>query len=131
MVSRSRAARIARKIQKELSEILIFEATDPRLAGAYITDVSVDRELAFASIYVSALEGVERQAEILEGFVNAAGYLRGMLVRRIELRSFPQLRFNWDPTPENADKIDQLIHKIQQEEQSDESDANSEPDDNK
>ena len=54
MVSRSRAARIARKIQKELSEILIFEATDPRLAGAYSTDVSVDRELAFASIYVSA-----------------------------------------------------------------------------
>jgi ribosome-binding factor A len=131
MVSRSRAARIARKIQKELSEILIFEATDPRLAGAYITDVSVDRELAFASIYVSALEGVERQAEILEGFVNANRYLRGMLVRRIELRSFPQLRFNWDPTPENADKIDQLIYKIQQEEQSDESDANSEPDDSK
>ena len=129
MVSKSRAARIARKIQKELSEILIFEATDPRLAGAYITDVSVDRELAFARIYVSALEGVERQAEILEGFVNATGYLRGLLVRRIELRSFPQLRFNWDPTPENADKIDQLIHKIQQEEQSDESDTNSEPDD--
>ena len=129
MVSKSRAARIARKIQQELSEILIFEATDPRIAGAFITDVSVDRELAFASIYVSALEGVERQAEILEGFVSASGYLRGMLVRRIELRSFPQLRFNWDPTPENADKIDKLIYKIQKDEQSDPSDAISDTDD--
>ena len=129
MVSKTRAARIARKIQEELSEILIFEATDPRLAGAFITDVSVDRELAFASIYVSALEGVVRQAEILEGFENARGYLRGMLVRRIELRSFPQLRFNWDPTPENADKIDKLIYKIQQDEKDAEGDAKQEPDD--
>ncbi len=112
MVSKTRATRIARRIQEELSEILIFEATDPRLAGAFITDVSVDRELAFASVYVSALEGVERQAEILDGFTSAAGYLRGLLVKRISLRSFPQLRFNWDPTPENADKIDKLIHKI-------------------
>ncbi len=127
MVSKTRAARIARKIQEELSEILIFEATDPRLAGAFITDVSVDRELAFASIYVSALEGVERQAEILEGFVSATGYLRGMLVRRIELRSFPQLRFNWDPTPENADKIDTLINEIHRDDQESGGDSNSEP----
>ncbi len=112
MVSKTRAARIARKIQEELSEILIFEATDPRLTGAFITDVSVDRELAFASIYVSALEGVERQAEILEGLLSATGFLRGLLVKRINLRSFPQLRFNWDPTPENADKIDKLIPKM-------------------
>lgn len=112
MVSQTRAARIARRIQEELSEILIFEATDPRLEGAFITDVSVDRELAFASVYVSALEGVERQAEILDGFVSAEGYLRSLLAKRIQLRSFPQLRFNWDPTPENADRIDRLIHQI-------------------
>lgn len=116
MVTKTRAARIARKIQEELSEILIFEATDPRLAGAFITDVTVDRELAFASVYVSALEGVERQAELLAGFESASSYLRGLLARRIDLRSFPQLRFNWDPTPENADKIDRLIYRMQNEE---------------
>lgn len=117
MVSRSRAGRIARRMQEELSEILLFEVTDPRLAGAYITDVSVDRELAFASVYVSALEGVERQSEILEGFVSASGYLRSLLAKRIALRSFPQLRFNWDPTPENADRIDRLIHSLHDEDQ--------------
>ena len=126
MVSKTRAARIARKIQEELSEILIFEATDPRLDGAFITDVSVDRELAFASIYVSALEGVERQEDILAGFVSASGYLRSLLVRRIELRSFPQLRFNWDPTPENADRIDKLIYKIQGEDKKSSADDDSE-----
>ena len=119
MVSKTRAARIARRIQEELSEILIFEATDPRLEGAFVTDVSVDRELAYASVYVSAVEGVERQQEILEGLVSAAGFLRSLLAKRIELRSFPQLRFNWDPTPENADRIDRLIASIQDEEDGD------------
>lgn len=113
MVSQTRARRIARRIQEELSEILIFEATDPRLAGALITDVSVDRELAFASIYFSALEGEERAAEILEGFQSAAGFIRSLLAKRINLRSFPQLRFNWDPTPENADRIDKLINSLE------------------
>ncbi len=117
MVSQTRAARIARRIQEELSEILIFEATDPRLAGALITDVSVDRELAFASVYVSALEGVERQEEILAGLVSAAGFFRSLLAKRIQLRTFPQLRFNWDPTPENADRIDKLIYKIHEEDE--------------
>jgi len=112
MVSQTRARRIGRRIQEELSEILIFEATDPRLAGALITEVSVDRELAFASVYFSALEGKERAEEMLEGFKSAAGYMRSLLAKRIDLRSFPQLRFNWDPTPENADRIDKLINSL-------------------
>lgn len=122
MVSQQRAGRIARRIQEALSELLIFEVTDPRLEGAYITDVTVDRELAFASVYVSALEGAEREAEILEGFKSASGFLRSQLARRIQLRSFPQLRFNWDPTPEHADRIDRLISSLHEEEEPDEED---------
>ena len=57
MVSKLRAERIAERIYEELSTILILEVSDPRLASVSITDVSVDRELAFASIYVSSLEG--------------------------------------------------------------------------
>lgn len=109
MVSQSRASRIAKRIQELLSEMLIFETSDPRLQGAYITDVRVDRELAYASVFVSALEGSERQAEILAGFEHASGFLRTALARKIELRSFPKLRFIWDPTPEKAERIEKII----------------------
>ena len=109
MVSQSRAARIANRIRELLSELLLFEVTDPRLQGVFITDVNVDRELAYASIYVSALEGAEREKEILAGFKHASGYLRSLLAQRIELRTFPKLRFLWDPTPEHAEHIEQLI----------------------
>ncbi|TAK14332.1 MAG: 30S ribosome-binding factor RbfA [Anaerolineae bacterium] len=109
MVSQSRALRVGERIQQELSELLLFSVTDPRLRQIFVTQVRVDRELEYANIFVSALEGPERMDEILAGLRHAAGFLRHELARRVELRSFPQLRFHWDPTPEHAAHIDQLI----------------------
>jgi ribosome-binding factor A len=68
--------------------------------------------LSFATVFVSALEGTERQREILEGFKNAAGFLRTQLAQRTELRTFPKLRFQWDDTPAHAEKIEKLIADI-------------------
>jgi len=117
MVSQQRAQRIAQRIQEELAELLIFEVSDPRLQGVFITDVNVDRELAFASVFVSAFEGAERKEEIIAGLEHAAGFLRRRLAQQVELRSFPQLRFNWDPTPEHADRIDRLIDSLHEDQE--------------
>jgi len=115
VVSKMRAERIADRIREVLSEMLIHEIADPRLAGVSVTDVQVDRELAYASIYVSAIEGSSRSKEILNALTHARGYLRSELTRRIDLRSFPQLRFNWDPTFEKAERIEQLIASLHNE----------------
>jgi ribosome-binding factor A len=109
VVSKLRSQRIADRIREELSEILIQEISDPRLAGVSITDVTVDRELTVAEIYFSSLDGSERSQEILEGFQHAQGFLRRELSQRIELRVFPRLRFHWDPTFERAERIEKLI----------------------
>lgn len=104
-----RLQRIADRIREELSEMLIREINDPRLEQVYVTDVQVDRELAFANIYVSAIEGSQRSKEVLVGLKSASGYIRRELAQKVELRSFPRLRFHWDPTPENADQIERLL----------------------
>jgi ribosome-binding factor A len=109
-----RSARIAERIREELSEMLVQEISDPRLAGVSITDVTVDREVAYAEIYFSALEGSQRSEEIHEGFTHAQGYLRRELSQRIELRVFPRLRFHWDPTFERAEHIEKLIASLNQ-----------------
>ncbi len=112
MPSKVRLQRIADRIRQDLSELLIREISDPRLHQIYITDAKVDRELAFADIYVSAVEGAVRSAEILEGLEHASGFLRHTLAARIELRTFPRLRFHWDPTPEHADQIERLLAEL-------------------
>lgn len=115
MPSPMRLQRIADRIQQDLSELLLFKIQDPRLAGITITDVKVDRELSYASIYVSAIEGQERAKEVLAGLERAKGFLRRELAQRAQLRSFPQLRFYWDPTPEHADHIEKLLDQIREE----------------
>jgi ribosome-binding factor A len=94
--------------------MLIQEISDPRLAGISITDVTVDREIAYSDVYVSALEGAQRAEDVLAGLDHAQGYLRHELSQRIDLRVFPRLRFHWDPTFERAEKIERLIASLHQ-----------------
>ena len=92
--------------------MLIREVSDPRLELIYVTDVKVDKELAYADVYVSAVEGESRSADILAGLDSAGGFMRHALASRIDLRTFPRLRFHWDPTPENADRIEKLLAEL-------------------
>jgi ribosome-binding factor A len=115
MPSPVRMQRISDRIREELSGIMLKDISDPRLQNVFVTDVRVDRELAFADVYVSAVEGAIRSQEVLQGLDSASGFLRRELSARIDLRSFPRLRFHWDPTPENAEHIEKLLDQIRNE----------------
>jgi ribosome-binding factor A len=130
MPSKIRMQRIAERIKEELSEMLVKEVADPRIAGITVTDVKVDRELAFADVFVSSFEGSARSEEVLLGLRHAATFLRAALAARIELRAFPRLRFHWDPTPERADHIERILASLREEPApaEDETDEESEQD---
>ena len=102
-------------MQRVLTQILENQVNDPRVEGVYITDVTVDRELDYANIYVSSLEGKSQSEEILEGLSNASGFIRYTLSQEIELRVMPKLRFLWDETPEKADRIESLLKELREE----------------
>ena len=112
MPSGIRLQRIADRIRLELSEMLIREISDPRLKQIYLTDVKIDKELAYADVYVSAIEGVSRSKDVLAGLESASGFIKRTLASRIELRAFPRLRFHWDMTPEHADHIEKILAEL-------------------
>jgi ribosome-binding factor A len=116
MPSEARLQRIADRIRQELADMLIRELSDPRLKQIYLTDVKVDKELSYADIFVSAIEGPTRSGEILAGLDSASGFIRRTLAGRVELRVFPRLRFHWDPTPENADRIEKVLAELRNKE---------------
>lgn len=109
MPSKIRLKRISDRIRDDLSALLVTEVQDPRLTGISVTDVKVDRELAYADVFVSAVEGKERSKEVLDGLHSAVSFLRRALAARVDLRVFPRLRFHWDPTPERADQIERIL----------------------
>ena len=112
MVSHARARRIGERIREELALILQREVADPRLSMVTVTEVDVDRELAFATIFVTATGDEERSKEVLEALVGAGGFLRRELALRIQLRSFPKLRFRWDASQERGARIDELLEML-------------------
>ncbi len=119
MPSQARARRVGERIQEELADILQRAVADPRLTMVTITGVDVDRELAFATVYVTARGEADRSKEVLEGLESARGFLRSQLATRIQLRSFPQLRFRWDTTLVKATRIEELLDQIKGEKEQD------------
>jgi ribosome-binding factor A len=103
---------------RELNLMFMQEISDPRLEGVTITSVDIDRELSYAEVYVSALDGSERKSEIINALEHAGGYIRSQLALSIShLRSFPELRFHWDPVPERVDRLNQIFAELDEEDQ--------------
>jgi ribosome-binding factor A len=118
MANKIRLKRISDRIREDLSRLLVRQVADPRLTAITITDVKVDRELAYADIFVSSWEGSEHSELILTALRHAGGFLRTELAALVDLRAMPRLRFHWDPTPENADHIEKILLQLRNESES-------------
>ncbi len=104
--------RVAEQIRQILSELFLREMRDPRLQGLTVTEVTIDRELQFAEVYVHALGEEERQDEVMIALERAGGFLRREVGGVVNLRRTPELRFHWDPTFAQAEKIDRLLDNL-------------------
>ncbi|MGD8758827.1 MAG: 30S ribosome-binding factor RbfA [Anaerolineales bacterium] len=123
MAGETRARRLGKRMREELAELIDREVADPRLDTITVTDVEVDRELAYATVFVTALDADERMDEILQALEGARGFLRSQLAARIPLRSFPQLRFRHDSSPQHGSRIDDLLEQLRKSEEQDRSET--------
>jgi len=107
-----RQKRVADRIRAELSELLFRDTKDPRLSMVTITDVTIDRDLAYAEVYVNAFGAEERKDEVMFALEHARGFLRSEIGARIRLRRTPDLRFHWDPSLEYGENIARLLDSL-------------------
>lgn len=103
-----RTDRIADTIQKELAVIIQREVNDPRLGMVTISYVKVSKDLGYAKIYVNILPD-ELAKESVKTLNNAAGFMRSLLAKRINMRVIPALSFIYDDTTLKAHRISKLI----------------------
>ena len=117
MENNSRAQRVADQIQRDLASLIQFEIDDPRIGMVSVTGVEVTQDLAHAKVFVTSFGGgdFERQPsdavgrESTAALNGAAGYLRGLLARRLQLRTVPRLSFHYDASVERGRQLDELI----------------------
>ncbi|NLF74941.1 MAG: 30S ribosome-binding factor RbfA [Chloroflexi bacterium] len=98
--------RAAHLIHNILSELIMTEVTDPALLGVTVTEVTVDREIEYADVYVHSLDDRD---EVMAGLQRANGFLRRELAVRTRFRKTPVLHFHWDVALEHGERIDELL----------------------
>jgi ribosome-binding factor A len=104
-----RGRRIADQIQRELSEIIRMELKDPRVGLITITDVEVTQDNEHAKVFFTALGEPVQQEAAARALNHAAGFLRSSLAKVMQLRTVPQLRFNYDISVERGVRLSNLI----------------------
>ena len=86
--------RTTEDIRRELSAIQ-RELKDPRVQGMLLSIVRVEvtNDLSYCTVYVSAMEGMEKAQQAVKGLRSASGFIRRELGRRLQLRHVPELIF--------------------------------------
>ena len=107
-----RSQRVADLVRSELSMLLLTEAHDPDLRKVTITDVEMPPDLKSARVYFSCLGGEPEREKAGEALRRAAGYLRGEVGRRCELRYAPELFFVSDRSLERGARVEELLHQV-------------------
>jgi ribosome-binding factor A len=104
-----RPRRVAEAIKAELADLIAREVKDPRVREGLVSvsHVEVNRDLSVAEIGVSILVGEPKG--VMAGLEKAAGFLRGPLARRLNLRISPELRFHHDQSQEMASRIHAVV----------------------
>ncbi len=111
-----RLERLNGLFREELSDLLLRQVKDPRLAQfVSITRVVISSDLSHARVFVSVMGSEEEKVATLEGLTAAANYLRRELNKRITLRRMPELSFRRDDSLEQGAHILDLLDKISEE----------------
>ena len=107
-MAKYRQGRINDEFQKEVAMIL-RDVKDPRVSGAFIsvTGAEVTPDLKYAKVYYSALMGDKK--EVKRGLASSAGFIRGQIAKRMNLRITPEITFIEDGSIEYGASISKIL----------------------
>ncbi|MBR5150383.1 MAG: 30S ribosome-binding factor RbfA [Bacteroidaceae bacterium] len=106
----TRQSKIARLIQKELSDIFLKMTKETRGVMVSVSIVRVSPDLGIAKAYLSVFPSAKGQ-EIVETLNNNSKGIRFELGNRVrhQLRIIPELRFYIDDSLDYIEHIDSLL----------------------
>ena len=99
--------RVNEQAREVISEILLFEISDPRLDMVTITGVEVSYDRSVANVYYSTEPS--RYTEVAQAVNAAAGRIRSLMAKKLSWRVAPELRFHLDESVDNAQRIAEAL----------------------
>lgn len=108
-----RPKRVAELIKREVSQILLSRAEDPRIKRFTVTRVEVSPDIRRAKIFVSFGEGEEGE-ERVKLLQKATGFVKAELAQRIRIKFMPEIVFVADSAFEKAFQVVALLNRMEQ-----------------
>ena len=107
-MAKYRQGRINDEFQKEVAMIL-RDVKDPRVSGAFISVTGAEGtpDLKYPKVYYSALMGDKK--EVKRGLASSAGFIRGQIAKRMNLRITPEITFIEDGSIEYGARISKIL----------------------
>ena len=108
----TRQAKIARLLQKDLSEIFRLQTAKTHGTLVSVSAVRISPDLSIARVYLSIFP-TEKSGEILSGINASAKTIRYELAQRerFQRRKCPELSFYIDDSLDYIENIDKLLEK--------------------
>jgi ribosome-binding factor A len=111
----SRPDRVAEQVRQEVSQLLLSEVHDPGIGLVTLTRVKVSPDLQLVRVYYTQMGDEKARAETRRALERATPFLRRQLGQRIQLRRVPELRFEFDTSVENQERIERILLELQAE----------------
>lgn len=111
------------RLQKLAREVLseeIRKLKDPRIGNVSISEVRMTSDLSYAKVFIRVIGDDADEKDTLAGLKSAASLLRGTLGKEMHTRQSPELTFLHDDLAEKANRIEEILHKIHEQEARDE-----------
>ena len=105
--------RITEDIKRELTAIF-RELKDPRVTNNFISivRVTVTNDLSYCEVYISAIEGLEKAKETVQGLKSASGFIKRELGHRLDIRQIPELIFHATDSIEYSANISKILNDL-------------------
>ena len=104
----SRTRRIGDQIGREVATLLVEEIEDRRVRGVTVSGVDVSADKRVATVYVSLPLNAPVE-DTMKALKRASSLLRRRLAKRIRIKYLPELRFAYDPSLDQVDRIEHLL----------------------
>jgi ribosome-binding factor A len=111
----TRAARVAKEMQRQLSVILRDDLKDPRIGFTTITTVMITDDLRSAKVYFTTLGGGVQENNALAALNQANGFIRRLIGQRIDLRLVPEITFKLDKGISSGFAVDEILRHLEKE----------------
>ena len=107
-----RNERVSESLREELTELISYELSDPRVGIATVTEVLLSPDFRRANVRLSLVGTEKEQASTLEAINHAKQFIKVQLSERLQLYHMPELHFEADLPPALAAKAPQILKRI-------------------